>query len=143
VESSASKAHRRQLLELFTRGPRFASPDKALVAAQLEAHPARRDDLSQLNSALESSGAGFGFRVFDEILTFCAVAAQNGLFESENAAFDAAVALKIAPRLRGSRGQVEAALKSLLAWSDARKLDQTVRATRKLLAQLERDGFLP
>ncbi|MBW3637170.1 MAG: hypothetical protein KY445_12015, partial [Armatimonadetes bacterium] len=136
-------AQKRRIGAQFTRAGRFAVVDQALVAAQLETHPARREDLAALNDALEVSGAGFGFRVFDEILLFCELAAQNGLFAEENEAFDCAVALKIAPRFRGARGQVEAPLRALERWSDAGRLPQSVEAARRLLAQLERDGFLP
>ncbi|MBW3637775.1 MAG: hypothetical protein KY445_15120 [Armatimonadetes bacterium] len=136
-------AQKRRIAAQFTRAGRFAVADQALVAAQLETHPARREDLAALNDALEVSGTGFGFRVFDEILLFCALAAQNGLFADENEAFDCAVALKIAPRFRGARGQAEAPLRALQSWSDARRLPQSAQAARRLLAQIERDGFLP
>lgn len=140
---NASEWQKRRLLELFTRGGRFAVPDKALIAEQLALHPTRRDELARLNTALEAHGAGFGFRVFDEILTFCAVARENELLGNESVAFDSAIALKIAPRLRGGRGQAEGALKALLEWSEALQLPRTAGAARKLLGQLERDGFLP
>jgi hypothetical protein len=139
---SIPDAHKHQFLEIFTRSGQFAVADKTLVTSQLEKFPARRDDLTNLNRALENHGVGFGFRVFDEILTFCAVARQNGLWENENSAFDAAIALKIAPRLRGSRAQIEKPLQALLSWSEARNLEQTRRAATRMLAQLERDGFL-
>jgi energy-coupling factor transporter ATP-binding protein EcfA2 len=141
--STVSETHRQELLNLFNRHGQFATPDKALVAAQLEKFPARRDDLTQLNRALEESGAGFGFRVFDEILSFCAVGHENGFYSAEIDAFDAAVAFKVVPRLHGGRGQIEGALRAVLEWGQARNLTQTQQATRQLLARLERDGFLP
>jgi energy-coupling factor transporter ATP-binding protein EcfA2 len=141
-EVAVSPAHQQELLALFTRQNRFATPDKAVVAAQLEQFPARRDDLTQLNRALEEFGVGFGFRVFDELLSFCAAGRENGFYLSENEAFDAAIAFKIAPRLRGGRGQIEGALQALLEWSESHGLEQTSRATRQLMLRLEREGFL-
>lgn len=142
-EQDVSNAHQHELLALFTRQGRFAVPDKALVAEQLELHPSRRDDLTQLNRALEEFGVGFGFRVFDEILSFCAIGRGNDFYSSEKEAFDAAVAAKIASRLRGGRGQVEGALRALLECSQSLDLKQTSRAVRQLMARLEREGFLP
>ncbi len=140
---SASESQKQRLLALFTRDGRFAVPNKSLVAAQLEKHPARREDLAVLNDALQPFGAGFGFRVFDEILTFCALGAQNGLFETEKAAFDCAVSLKIGARFRGARGALDEALRAFLTWSEARQLRQCAFKAHQLLVQLERDGFLP
>lgn len=142
ADSGASDSHQRKLLALFTRENRFAVPDKSLVAAQLAAHPARREDLASLSDALEPFGAGFGFRVFDEILLFCALGEKNGLFEREAAAFDCAVSLKIASRFRGARGALDEALRAFLGWSEARDLKQSADAAKKLLARLDRDGFL-
>ncbi len=142
-KSDVSEAQKSELLALFTRRGQFTAVDKAMVAAQIAQNPHRPDALADLNDALAASGAGFGFRVFDEIFTFCALAGQNGLFESEQAAFDCAVSLKIVPLFRGARGQIEGALKAILAWSEARQLVQSASAVRKLLLQLERDGYLP
>ncbi len=141
--SEVSEAQKRQLLALFTRDGRFAVPDKKLALAHLEAFPARREDLATLNDALEAFGAGFGFRAFDEIALFGALGLRNGFFATENEAFDCAVSLKIASRFRGARGVLDEALRAFLGWSEARNLAQSAGAARKLIARLERDGFLP
>ncbi len=142
-EKPVSEVQKRRLLALFTRDGRFATPDKALVAAQLEKFPARREDLAILGEVLEPLGAGFGFRVFDEILAFCALALQNELFEGEKDAFDCAVSLKIASRFRGARGALDEALGAFLGWSQARNFNQSAEVAQKLIERLERDGFLP
>ncbi|PQV63403.1 hypothetical protein B1R32_11258 [Abditibacterium utsteinense] len=138
-----SEAQKHELLLQFTRAGRFTSVDKSFVAAQIEQNPTRRDALADLNDALFAAGAGFGFRVFDEIFTFCALGTENGLFESESEVFDCAVSLKIAPLFRGARGQVEAALRAFLTWSESQKMKQSASVGRRQLAVLDRDGFLP
>jgi 5-methylcytosine-specific restriction protein B len=72
-----------------------------------------------LNESLRPYELHFGYRVFDEIVTFLIAAEDNGLFEpigGLEAALDAAVLMKVLPKFHGSRGRLEAPLKQVLAW---------------------------
>ncbi len=140
--TQTTPAARAELNRVFTREGDFAREAKALVARELEARPQWRDDLQTLNAQLQIHDAGFGYRVFDEIVAFCALSRQSDAFASVEAAFDAAVTAKIVPRLSGARGGVEAPLRILLDWADERELSATARAVRRRLAKLEREGWL-
>ena len=135
-------AARAELNRVFTRDGEFARADKALVMRELEARPAWRDDLQTLNVALQAHDAAFGYRVFDEIIAFCALARESGAFESVQNAFDAAIRAKIVPRLGGARQSVEGPLQLLREWAGERELSATVGACEAKLARLEREGWL-
>ena len=137
-----ASATRAELNRVFTRDGSFAVADKALVARELEVCPRWRDDLQTLNAQLQNYGAGFGYRVFDEVVAFCALSRQYGGFRGVELAFDAAVRAKIVPRLSGPRGAVEAPLQALLDWASERALEHTARAVAARIAQLERAGWL-
>ena len=131
-----------ELNRVFTRDGAFAREDKSLVRAELETRPSWRDHLQILNEALQEHDAGFGYRVFDEIVGFCALARQSRAFDSVEIAFDCAVKAKIIPRLSGARSLVEAPLQILLEWANARELAATSNAVRRRVAKLEREGWL-
>ncbi len=131
-----------ELNRVFTREGAFAREDKSLVRAELEARPGWRDDLQIINEQLQQYDAGFGFRVFDEIVGFCALARASGAFDSVERAFDCAVKAKIVPRLGGARANIEAPLQLLLEWAKARELSATEAAVARRLAKLEREGWL-
>ncbi len=131
-----------ELNRVFTRDGQFAREDKSLVARELEAQPKWRDDLQILNEQLQAHDAGFGYRVFDEIVAFCALSRQSGAFESVEIAFDCAVCAKILPRLSGARNSVEAPLQIIASWASERDLRQTVEAANRQIAKLERVGWL-
>ena len=133
---------REQLNRVFTRDGAFATWDKALVGGELEARPQWRDDLQTLNAELQEHDAGFGFRVFDEIVAFCALARQTEFFDAIEDAFDAAIEAKILPRLSGPRALVEAPLQIIESWARARELAGTARAAARKLKSLERAGWL-
>ncbi len=139
---AATAPARSDLNRVFTRDGAFACEDKSLVARELEAQPKWRDDLQTLNAQLQTHDAGFGYRVFDEIVAFCALSRQSSAFESVEIAFDAAVCAKIIPRLSGARGSVEAPLQIIASWASERDLRQTVDAANRCLAKLERAGWL-
>ncbi len=130
------------LAELLARGGQFAGFDKALVAEELRREPAWRADLVALHTALSEWERGFGFRAFDEIVAFVAIARDNGMWPSARDAFDAAVAAKIAPRLRGSGAGVEGALSALEAWAGERHFPRTARAAQRKRGHLEREGWV-
>ena len=142
ANANITPAARAELNRVFTRDGEFARTDKALVARELEARPTWRDDLQTLNVALQSHDAGFGYRVFDEIIGFCALSRASGAFDSVQAAFDAAIRAKIVPRLSGARQNVEAPLRLLREWAGERELGGTVCACEARLARLEREGWL-
>ncbi|RYX85539.1 hypothetical protein EON83_06140 [bacterium] len=130
------------LAELLWRGGNFAGFDKALVAEELGREPRWRSDLNELLRALTEWERGFGFRAFDEIVAFVAVARENLMFGSVEAAFDCAVAAKIAPRLRGSGAMVEGALVALESWANEHELPRTREAARRKRRHLEREGWV-
>ena len=135
-------AARAELNQVFTRAGQFTNWDKALVAGELETQPRWRDDLQALNAQLQQRDAGFGYRVFDEIVAFCALARESRAFESVEIAFDAAATAKIVPRLSGARNTVEAPLQITLDWANERGLPKTTEAVERRLNKLERDGWL-
>ena len=135
-------AARAALNRVFTRAGEFTHWNKTLVARELETRPQWRDDLQLLNAQLQAHDAGFGFRVFDEIVAFCALARQYQTFETIEAAFDCAVGAKILPRLSGPRALVEAPLQIALEWARARDLTRSARTIERRAAQLERAGWL-
>lgn len=130
------------LAEMLWRDGHFAGFDKALVAEELKRESRWRGDLNELLRALTDWERGFGFRAFDEIVAFVAIARENHLFTSVEAAFDCAVAAKIAPRLRGSGAMVEGALVALESWAIARALPRTAEAARRKRRHLEREGWV-
>ncbi|RIL10834.1 hypothetical protein DCC79_06820 [bacterium] len=111
------------LVEAFTRGGRHARIDKAAIAAEVQRAPWLRDDLARLNDRLARHDMHFGYRVFDEIVSFVAAARANGMYAfagdaaaAERAAFDGAVRMKVLPKFHGSRGRLEAPLLDVVAW---------------------------
>lgn len=130
------------LADLLWREGRFAGFDKALVAAELAREPRWRGDLSELLRVLTDWERGFGFRAFDEIVAFVALARENKMFASVEAAFDCAVAAKITPRLRGSGAMVEGALVALESWANERELSRTRDAAKRKRRHLEREGWV-
>jgi energy-coupling factor transporter ATP-binding protein EcfA2 len=114
-----AQAKRAALLENFSFSGRFVHRDKAEIANYVESHLWVRDQLQQLNELLRPHGRHFGYRVFDEIVTFLIAAEHNGLFAElggERAAFDAAVLMKVLPKFHGSRNALDAPLRGILAW---------------------------
>src|SRR5687767_13997366 len=68
-----SDAERQALLAAFTRNGRFPRIDKAEIAGYVAGHPEVRDRLQALNTLLHRDTLHFGYRVFDETVTFLAV----------------------------------------------------------------------
>ncbi|BCM91473.1 hypothetical protein IAD21_03346 [Abditibacteriota bacterium] len=130
------------LAEMLWREGTFAGFDKALVAEELKREPRWRGDLNELLRALTDWERGFGFRAFDEIVAFVALARENRMFSSAQAAFDCAVAAKITPRLRGSGAMVEGALVALESWATERELPRTSAAAKRKRRHLEREGWV-
>jgi hypothetical protein len=107
------------ILQQFSQNGQFQRVAKDRIAAYVAAHPEVRDHLQSLNTLLQPYSMHFGFRVFDEIVSFLAAADENALFDDlgdARAAFDAAVLMKVLPKFHGSRGKLEAPLRAVLAW---------------------------
>lgn len=117
--SGLTDADRRALLQAFTRDGAFACIDKARIRDFVNRHPGVRDRLQRLNGSLRAHDMHFGYRVFDEIVSFLHAAEDNGLYaeiEGPDTAFDAAVLTKVLPKFHGVRGRLEGPLTDLLAW---------------------------
>ena len=113
------EGERRRVLENFAFGNSFMRIEKQAIAAYLGGHPEARAWLQKLNDLLRPHDLHFGYRVFDEIVSFLASADRNGLYRElggAEAAFDAAVLMKVLPKFHGSRGKLEAPLRDVLAW---------------------------
>jgi hypothetical protein len=110
---------RAALLSEFSRDGTFAIIDKDAIAGYVAKHPEARERLQALNERLRPYNLHFGYRVFDEIVTFLILTEQNGLYESlgsSHAALDAAVLMKVLPKFHGSRGKLLDPLYRILAW---------------------------
>jgi len=113
-ELAASK--RRAVLANFAQEGQFARIDKTAIADYVEDHSGVRDRLETLNEQLRPYYLHFGYRVFDEIVSFLMSAEKNELYPDSDTAFDAAVLMKVLPKFHGSRGKLEEPLKHVLAW---------------------------
>jgi 5-methylcytosine-specific restriction enzyme B len=114
-----SDQERKAILKDFARNDRFARVEKPTIMAYVTTHPKIRDRLQTLNDVLSPHDLHFAYRVFDEIVTFLAAAESNKLYDDldgAEAAFDAAVLMKVLPKFHGSRGRLERPLCAVLAW---------------------------
>jgi len=113
---------RAHLLPDFTRQGRFAVVDKTRVSKFAATHDIYRQHLSTLNVLLRSHDLHFGYRVFDEIMMFLANAEGSPVFDGFgpgglDAAFDAAVLMKVLPKFHGTRGKLRLPLLNVFAWA--------------------------
>jgi 5-methylcytosine-specific restriction protein B len=113
---------RAQLLPDFTRQGQFAVVDKTRVAEFAATHGIYRQHLSTLNALLQPYDLHFGYRVFDEIMMFLANAEGSpvsGGFGPDglDAAFDAAVLMKVLPKFHGTRGKLREPLEKMVWWA--------------------------
>ena len=130
-----------QIAQIFTRDGQFCGFSRELVRCELE-EVRWRQDLSDLNAILENFERGFGFRAFEEIVAFVALARANRLFASPLQSFDCALSCKIAPRLRGLGGALESLLDELEKWAKARELPIFADSVARRRQRLEHEGFL-
>jgi hypothetical protein len=110
----------------FTRESRFIANDKEDVALALDELGEYRDALIELNKLLEPYDLHFGYRVLDEIALFFAnarVAQSSGivLFDSDDEILDAAVLMKVLPKIHGSRQKLQEPLERILRWTLEKK----------------------
>ncbi len=116
------EALRAQLLPDFTNQGRFAIVDKNAVADFVRQYPTHREHLKELNVLLRSHDLHFGYRVFDEIMMFLANAEGSPVFDGFgpgglDAAFDAAVLMKVLPKFHGTRGKLREPLEKIVEWA--------------------------
>jgi hypothetical protein len=115
-DGDLAAAEREAVLDNFSRADEFVRIDKASIAAYLENDGKVRAYLQRLNDQLRPYQLHFAYRVFDEIVSFLICAKRNELYSDMDAAFDAAVLMKVLPKFHGSRGKLEEPLKRVLAW---------------------------
>jgi energy-coupling factor transporter ATP-binding protein EcfA2 len=116
------EALRAQLLPDFTNQGRFAIVDKGTVTDFVQQYPAYREHLTKLNVLLQPHDLHFGYRVFDEIMMFLANAEGSPVFDGFgpdelDAAFDAAVLMKVLPKFHGTRGKLRESLEKIIWWA--------------------------
>ncbi len=134
----SSHHDRQSLLESFTRRRGFHGINKGTIAEYIAEHEDVRTRLQRLNELLTRYNVHFGYRVFDEIVTFLDAAEENETFrdiDDGDSALDAAVLMKVLPKFHGSRGKLE----DVLAWC-ANPDAPNVQGIRKSLADVE-DGY--
>jgi 5-methylcytosine-specific restriction protein B len=144
--------HRQVLLDNFTFSGAFLHLDKHNIAQYIEENIDIRNQLQTLNDSLRPYELHFGYRIFDEIVNYLISSNANKMYSDlggEEAAFDAAVLMKVLPKFHGSRGKLEAPLKAVLAWcvdpeapveqaiTDALKQSEIDQNPTEALAQLE------
>lgn len=108
-----------RILNNFSYSGEFTHIDKHNIAAYIQENEKYRNWLQSLNNLLRPHELHFGYRVFDEIISFLIAAEHNHFFNKiseELAAFDAAVLMKVLPKFHGSRSKLEPPLRSVLAW---------------------------
>ncbi len=115
-EVDLSASDKPALLDQFTRRDRFTVIDKSRIAEFVAGNPEVRDRLQELNRHLRVYDMHFGYRVFDEIVSFLEAAEQSSSFDDLDGALDAAVLMKVLPKFHGSRGKLEGPLVALYAW---------------------------
>lgn len=113
----------------FSSQGTYVRTDRKAASKLLDDHPEFRDRLQSLCELLEPYEMHFGYRVFDEVVTFLVHAHRNGLFGSKGLddAFDAAVLMKVLPKFHGSRTKLEKPLLLALRWA-MRPDDEVVAA---------------
>jgi hypothetical protein len=119
ISLELTEDHRKAILHDFSLDGVFAHIDKRTISAYVANHPEIRTRLQTLNSSLKPYELHFGYRVFDEIVAFLYSAECNQLYSPQNfqeIALDTAVLMKVLPKFHGSRGKLEPALLTVLAW---------------------------
>ncbi|CAG0955522.1 hypothetical protein ANRL3_00527 [Anaerolineae bacterium] len=113
---------RAQVFANFTRGGNFIANTKVDVALALDEMGDQRIALQELNQVLAPYDLHFGYRVLDEIALFIAsarAAQEAGIIEfaNDDAILDAAVLMKVLPKIHGSRQKLEEPLTRVLRWT--------------------------
>jgi len=118
AESVVDAATGDALLRQFSRDGEFARVEKDVIADYTQIEEVKAQ-LQTLNDLLRPHDLHFGYRIFDEIVAFLVAAESNELYDDQGgaeAAFDAAVLMKVLPKFHGSRSRLETPLCAALAW---------------------------
>lgn len=118
-DAEESQLHE-EFLPIFTQSGRFAVIDKQEIRTFVGSHQQYRLHLHALKELLQPYDLHFGYRVFDEIIAFCANAERNRLWSKLgglDAAFDCAVLMKVLPKFHGPRSKLDQPLRNILAWT--------------------------
>lgn len=111
---------RQKLLAPFARQGQFGIVNKDEIRSFVAAHRAYRTQLHALKATLQPFDLHFAYRIFDEIIAFCANAQANQFWTDLgglDTAFDCAVLMKVLPKFHGPRSRLEQPLRSVLAWT--------------------------
>lgn len=134
--AALSSNERREIAQAFSVGGTYPRTDREGAIELLEDAPQVRDRLQSLSDALLPYEMHFGYRVFDEIVSFLVHAGRNKLFpEGLDDAFDSAVLMKVLPKFHGSRSKLERALLTVLRWCV--RPDEDLSETDEAYATLE------
>lgn len=143
IEEEVDDATQRQVLDLLSGHGQWAQVRKERVADVVVRHGDLRSTLIELNEHLRKYHLHIGYRVFDEICAYVDAAEQNGLWTTIGgweAAFDAAVLMKVLPKFHGSLAKLQEPLETIRDWcGDA--LPRTRERVVRMLSELDQVGF--
>jgi energy-coupling factor transporter ATP-binding protein EcfA2 len=156
-ENTFNETQKEQLQQVllvgFQRQGKFAQIDKSQIADAVQSDDqGYRNYLQTLNQTLFDYDLHFGYRVFDEIAQFMAIANEGQLFDNLDAAFDVAVLMKVLPKFNGPRNRLRQPLAEVVAWAknpNTPQLEEIANelkdaaVCRKLLAQLPGEFAYP
>jgi hypothetical protein len=99
------------------------------------------EDLQYLNSLLPEN-LKFGYRVFDEVISFI-YNSENSIFQFSdgNEAFDLAIKMKVLPKFHGTRHKLEKVLDDLLEFTESNGLLFTANKIKMMKDNLHYMGY--
>jgi 5-methylcytosine-specific restriction protein B len=99
------------------------------------------DDLEQINELLPSA-LKFGYRVFDEIISFI-YNSENSLFPflDSREAFDFAIKMKVLPKFHGTRDKLEKVFDDMIEFAENNGLLHTTEKLSKMRESLQMMGY--
>jgi 5-methylcytosine-specific restriction endonuclease McrBC GTP-binding regulatory subunit McrB len=99
------------------------------------------EDLEEINAFLPQN-LKFGYRVFDEIISFM-INSENSIlqFTDTSEAFDIAVKMKVLPRFHGTRDKLERVFDELLEFTESRGLVHTAKKVKQMRENLQNIGY--
>ena len=99
------------------------------------------DDLQYLNSLLPDS-LKFGYRVFDEVISFV-YNSENSIFQFSdgNEAFDLAIKMKVLPKFHGTRHKLEKVLDDIFEFAESNGMVFTTKKIESMKENLQYIGY--
>jgi 5-methylcytosine-specific restriction endonuclease McrBC GTP-binding regulatory subunit McrB len=99
------------------------------------------DDLQYLNDLLPNN-LKFGYRIFDEVISFI-YNSENSIFQFSdgNEAFDLAIKMKILPKFHGNRHKLDKVLDDILEFTQSNGLHFTTRKIYSMKENLQSFGY--